>query len=111
MNSVHLLERIMEIEAFLFFVVMPACVAALVGALAFWCGRRRLRSGIVGLVLAFLALTVAMVVGLEGTSGLDGLIYLVGLVLIAAPAGLGVMVGGILGWQRKDIVPPEAQQV
>lgn len=100
----------MEIEAFMFFVVMPACVAAFAGWLSFWCRRRRLRSGTIGLVLAFLALTVAMVVGLEGTSGLDGLIYLVGLVLIAAPAGLGVIVGGILGWQRKGAVPPTAQQ-
>lgn len=100
----------MEIEALMFFVVMPACVAAFAGWLAFLCGRRRLRSGIFGLALACLALIVAMVVGLEGTSGLDGLIYLVGLVLIAAPAGLGVIIGGILGWQRKDAVPPTAQQ-
>lgn len=100
----------MEIEAFLFFVVMPACVAAFVGWLSFWCGRRRLRSGIIGLTFAFLGLAVAMLVGLEGASGLDGLIYLVGLVLIAAPAGLGVMIGGIWGWQRKGAVTPTAEQ-
>ncbi|WP_019954058.1 hypothetical protein [Yoonia vestfoldensis] len=101
----------MELEAFAFFGVMPACVAGLAGWLSFWCGRKRLRSGTIGLILAFVALTIAMLVGLEGTSGLDGLIYLVSLVLIAAPAGLGVIVGGILGWQRKGAVPPHAQQV
>ncbi|WP_322889616.1 MULTISPECIES: hypothetical protein [unclassified Yoonia] len=100
----------MEAEAFMFFVVLPACVAALAGWLSFWCGRRRLRWGIIGLSLALVGLAVAMLVGLEVARGLDGLVYLAGLMLIVAPAGLGVLLGGIVGWQRKDAVPPDAQQ-
>lgn len=46
--------------------------------------------------------TGLMLVGMEGAAGWDGLIYLLGLFCISAPASIGGLIGGIIGWVKKD---------
>ncbi len=54
--------------------------------------------GALGLIWA--GFTGAMFIGMEQASGWDGLGYFIGLILLGAPAGAGLGLGGLVGWLR-----------
>ncbi|WP_320237856.1 hypothetical protein [Cognatiyoonia sp. IB215182] len=101
MNTVHKWRRIMAIEEFLIFGI-PVSVLALSIFLAYRYAKDR-NGKVLGVLGAIWALfTGWMFVGMEVASGWDGLIYLLGLFCISAPASVGGLIGGIIGWVKKD---------
>lgn len=50
----------------------------------------------------WLAFTGLMFVGMETAPGWDALIYMFALIGLSAPSGIGGLIGGILGWVKKD---------
>lgn len=65
-------------------------------------GKQRYKKGLVAIGLLLLGFTVAMFVGMGASSGWDGLIYLFALIGIGAPAGVGALLGGLVGWLKKE---------
>ncbi|MEL6841306.1 MAG: hypothetical protein AAFP85_18635 [Pseudomonadota bacterium] len=91
----------MDIEG-LFLLGVPLTVLVLSGYVAFVFGRDRNRRVLGGMCALWVVFTGFMFAALEGASGWDGLIYIFGLLGFSAPGGLGSLVGGILGWVKKD---------
>ena len=94
-------EWMMSKDAILLFWVMPLCFLLLAGGLSYWAGLRRKRWGTGGLVAVLLVFALAMLVGIEGSRGIDLALYQAGLTLMAAPAAVGAVIGGVIGWRRK----------
>ncbi|MBR2658070.1 MAG: hypothetical protein IKD58_16595 [Loktanella sp.] len=89
-------------EEFLFLVVFPTAAFAAATALSFWFGRLKTQLGLWSMAVVWLGFTVAMIFGLEQATGWDGLVYVFGLLFLALPAGLGALIGGIIGWKQKE---------
>jgi hypothetical protein len=70
--------------------------------ISFAFGKNRFTGGLVVIGLLWLGFTVAMFFGMEASPGLDGLGYLVGLIGLSVPVGIGALLGGLVGWFRKE---------
>ena len=46
--------------------------------------------------------TLGLFIGMFEASGYDGLAYLFALLGFSAPGGVGALIGGIMGWMKKD---------
>lgn len=91
----------MSKDAILLFWVMPLCFLLVAGGLSYWSGLRRSRWGTGGLIAVLLVFALAMLVGIESSSFIELAVYQVGLTLMAAPAAVGAVIGGLIGWRRK----------
>ena len=89
-------------EPFGAFLIIAAIFAVAVW-LAHWCGKNRNGAGLVGLAVVWAGFTGAMFFGLERATGWDGLGYLVALIGISAPAGLGALIGCAVGWFKNEM--------
>jgi hypothetical protein len=65
-------------------------------------GKNRFKGGLICFGLLWLGFTVAMFFGMEAASGWDGLGYVLGLIGLSLPAGLGALLGGLVGWFKKE---------
>ena len=81
-------------------VPLVAFLASLFVSFAF--GKNRFKGGLICFGLLWLGFTVAMFFGMEAASGWDGLGYLVGLIGLSVPVGIGALLGGLVGWFRKE---------
>jgi len=70
--------------------------------LCFFFGKTRFKGGLITMGLLWLCFTVAMLLGLRETTGWDGLGYLLALIGLSAPAGVGALLGGLVGWFKKE---------
>lgn len=91
----------MNSEAILIYMI-PVVVFALSGLVAFALGKNKKRGGMATLVLAWLGFTGALLVALEQSTGWDGLGYVVALMGLSAPIGAGLVIGGPIGWMKKE---------
>ncbi len=80
--------------------VVPAVAFALTVAAGYFSGKARSLAASVMLGLVWTGFTVAMFFGMENASGWDGLGYLLGLLFISAPTGLGLSIGSLVGWLK-----------
>ena len=69
-------------------------------ALSFFLGKRRNKVGLWLLGLLWGGTAVLMARGLSAASGLDRIGYLLVLILVHAPAGVGGLIGGLVGWTK-----------
>ena len=92
----------MSAEVIIF--AIPVVVLLLAGTLAHWSVKARNFAAIGLLALIVAVFTGAMLFEMDRATGLDGLGYLVALLGISAPAGVGLGVGSLTGWAGgKDI--------
>ena len=70
--------------------------------ISFALGKNRVTGGLVAIGLLWLGFTVAMFFGMEASPGLDGLGYLLGLIGLSVPVGIGALLGGLVGWFKKE---------
>ncbi len=87
-------------ELVIFGVPLAVFLASLFTCFSF--GKQRYKKGLVTIGLLLLGFTVAMLFGIGASSGWDGLIYLFALIGIGAPAGVGALLGGLVGWFKKE---------
>ena len=94
----------MSSEEILVFIV-PAIAFIITGAIAYFSGRARSTPVLTALGVIWAGFTGWMFFGMQQTTGWDGLGYAIALVLLAAPAAVGIGLGGLVGWvrSRKDI--------
>ncbi len=85
--------------------LVPAVAFLITGTIAYFSGRARSASALIGTGLLWAGFTVWMFFGMQQSSGWDGLGYLIALLFLSAPAGAGFGLGGLIGWLRgrKDI--------
>ena len=81
-------------------VAVPLGVLLACGAAAYFAARRHSALVLTILGLLWAGFAGVMAVGLQQASGWDGLGYAIGLILLAAPAGAGLGIGGLAGWLR-----------
>ena len=81
-------------------VAVPLGVLLACGAAAYFAAKLRSTPVLTMLGLLWAGFTGVMAVGLQQASGWDGLGYAIGLILLAAPAGAGLGIGGLVGWLR-----------
>ncbi len=86
-------------EEILVFVV-PVVAFALTAAAGYFSVKARSLAASLMLGLVWAGFTVAMFFGIENASGWDGLGYLIGLLFISAPTGLGLGIGSLVGWLK-----------
>lgn len=79
---------------------VPAVSAALAGWLAYLAGRAKAYPALWGLGGLWLVLTTLLIVAINRATGWDGLGYVLVLIGIAAPSGVGLAFGGTLGFYR-----------
>lgn len=87
-------------DVIVYAVPLVAFLASLFISFAF--GKNRFTGGLVVIGLLWLGFTVAMFFGMEASPGLDGLGYLVGLIGLSVPVGICALLGGVVGWFRKE---------
>ncbi|WP_108814688.1 hypothetical protein [Loktanella sp. Alg231-35] len=78
-------------------------VAFLVATFAgFQCGKAGSRSGLGWFAGIWVAFTTWMFMGIQSSTGWDGLGYVLALIGICAPVGVGGLIGGVTGWIKRD---------
>ncbi len=82
------------------FIIVSIVGSILLGSfwLSFVLGRRKSKIGLGMLGGLWAAFTAILFFGMNEASGLDGLGYLVFLLGVSAPAGVGGLVGALIGW-------------
>lgn len=94
----------MDIETLMVFGI-PAVIFAVTVWMTFWMSKRAYRLGLISLGLVWLVFTAGMFFGLEQAVGWDGLGFLLALIGISAPVGVGAIIGGAIGLvKREDVV-------
>lgn len=84
--------------------LIPVGIAVGGGVLAYYVARR-LSGAVLSLLWAALVLFSGLMFGMaESTPGWDALTYLVIFYGACAPAGVGMLIGSIIGWVHRD--PP-----
>ena len=83
-------------------IVTPVIAFVVAVGLAFWMGRRQSRLGLWVLAVVWLVFTLAMIFGVNTINGWDRVLYMLGLIIVSCPAGLGALIGASLGWRRKE---------
>lgn len=79
---------------------IPAVTFVIALIAAYLSGKARSAAALTVFGLLWAGFTAAMFFGIEKASGWDGLGYALALIGIAAPAGAGIGLGGLVGWLR-----------
>lgn len=87
-------------EIIMFGIVGAAFIAALL--LSFFFGKRRNKLGLSIMGIIWTGFTGIMFFGMYDASGWDGLAYLLALIGISAPTGVGSLIGSLVGWAKSD---------
>lgn len=68
----------------------------------FWLGKAHNKVGLISLAVLWAGFTGAMFFGMENATGWDGLGYLVALLGVSGPSGVGALIGGLVGWAKNE---------
>ncbi|MEO1640406.1 MAG: hypothetical protein AAFU41_14290 [Pseudomonadota bacterium] len=86
-------------EILLFGVPLVTFIAAI--AITFRLGRAKKERGMTGFGLIWGAFTGMMFLGMHSAPGWDALIYAIALICVSAPAAVGGLIGGLIGWHKE----------
>ena len=84
---------------------VPALSAAVTGGIAFAAARHRMTAVLMSLAGFWAVIAAVVVLGLMQANFLDGIVWLLALVGIVAPAGMGILAGAVPGWVLGYRVP------
>ncbi len=70
-------------------------------------GLRRRKMALAAMTVLWAGFTVLMFYQLSITGGWDALLYIFLLLFVSAPAAVGGLIGGLVGWARADQAWPE----
>ncbi|WP_400082460.1 hypothetical protein [Yoonia sp. R78084] len=74
--------------------------------LSFLAGLRRSKMALAAMTFLWAGFTVVMFYQLSITGGWDALLYILLLLFVSAPAAVGGLIGGLVGWARADQAHP-----
>lgn len=89
----------------LFIYAIPVTLFAAAAWLSHFCGKRRIKGGLLAIGGVCVVFSLMMYSGMEQARGLDGLGYLLGLIGIGAPVAAGGLIGGLIGWAGSNRQP------
>ena len=94
-------------EEFLMYAV-PIGIFVVSTVIGFFAAKAQSKAWITLITVAWFAFTIAMFIALDSAVGWDGLLYVIALIFVSAPSGLGGLVGAITCWVKKAANTPPA---